>query len=397
MDHAEARTLASARADGEAVPAEELDQHLASCDMCSTFASGLQPLHLLTLALPRERAVFRFEVPVRRRRVAWFAAPAIAVALVVAVLFVTVLAPLPQFTVQAGAAQALERLSTLYVQRDVTDTLTGVVTHETIWYKAPSFVRIERVQGSSRSLEIDRPGERYLSGGGTATLSIDAAPSLDVVPEPLSATLAFYGAPAGPGPTIAGRPTTRMVLDAGNGQMRIAYVDAERYVALGGETRAVLGKTLVDRNRVVQRKTTLDVRYNQPIASALFDIPAHAPISSGGFRHVGVRSLHAAPHAVPAGFKVVTAGRSLDGDAALFARGALPVLVQMAPNRFGSADVPEGEVAARVSVSGRDALLLYGLYSVPRVTFVAGGYRVTVSSFLPRDALLALAAAMYPA
>jgi hypothetical protein len=266
--------------------------------------------------------------------------------------------------------------------------------HEKIWYRSPGFVRIER----DTQTIVRRPDVEWVSNADAAPfLRRNVPPSLDLVPEPLSPALAFYGTVAGPGPTIAGRATQRIEFVT-NTERRIAYVDAERFAELGAKKAFVLGKERLGKGAQIQtRKTTLAVRYNIAIPDSMFEIPRTDSVSDAGFHTARVRSLALPPHAEPRTFRRIAAGTSRLGDAILYLRGALPILVETtAATRGLGVIVRDDERSEPVAVDGRPATLVVGIYSSPRVVFDVLGRRVTIWAPLPRDALLALAAEMYP-
>ena len=93
MEHREAREMLSARADGELEPSavRALDDHLDACVECNAFGDGLLRLRALAVALPRvpEPDGLRARPPavrVRARRASFRFAPALAAAVVVAVI-----------------------------------------------------------------------------------------------------------------------------------------------------------------------------------------------------------------------------------------------------------------------------------------------------------------------
>ncbi|MDQ1712588.1 MAG: hypothetical protein QOE45_2038 [Frankiaceae bacterium] len=377
MTHDEVRDLASAVADGEAAATPAYREHLASCASCSGYAASLDRLRVLTAALPREPAPVALPQRVRsrigRRRVAFRLVPALAAA-TAAVLVVTLLPGPASFPVRsAGAAEPLLRLRSLYVERTV-----GEDTQERIWWRAPGSVRIERHTPDGDTVEIRTPGSAYDSG----LLTTGVAPEI-ALPEPISPTVALLGRDTGPGPEVAGRPTRRYVLTIG-GDIRVAYVDAG--VALRDDERIVLVK---GGGPVTKRVTA--VRIDTDIPDSTFAAPAGATRTDAGFRSRPLGSLRVEPASRPAGFSVVTAGRGPDGDAVLFARGSLPVLVRTG----GLAASERGEVRTVVR-GGRSYLVRADLYAPPGVQVVRRGVTLTVSAPLPLDALVELAARMYP-
>jgi hypothetical protein len=377
MTHDEVRDLASAVADGEAVPTAAYDSHVAGCVPCADYAASLDRLRALTLALPREAAPATLPARVaarigarvgarRRWRLAFVPAVAVVTAAVVAVL------PGPaSFPVRpAGAAEPLLRMRSLYVERTVSDG--HVTATERIWWRAPGSVRIER----GGSVEIRTPSSTY--EGGLYTTGVPPAIAL---PEPISPAVALLGTDTGPGPVVAGRPTRRYVLTIG-GDTRVAYVEAG--VELGADERIVLSKI----GGAVEKRVTT-VRLDEDLPDSLFRPPADATRTGAGFRAKPLGSLRVAPNTRPEGFRVVRAGRGPEGDAVLFARGSLPVLVRTG----GLAFTERGEVRSVVR-EGRTYLVQVDLYAPPQVELPYRG--VTVSAPLPLDALVDLAARMYP-
>ena len=411
MTHEEARTYASALADGELdgrlVPA--LDEHLAGCANCSAFGDRVRDLSSLASALPAEAAPAALLEAVTERL---SAAPArtpqlrpaprrrtsLAFAAVFAVTVVAVLGglPLPTFRLSAAeATRALRRIESIFIERAVTDH-TGpdspTTTVERIWFKAPGLLRIERRTGGRVEIEIRRPGERYVRNVTGAFRETGLPPEENPVPEPLSPTIALLGNRVGPGPVVAGRATVRIEVQLGGREHRSALVDASRFVVLGSERNAIIQKRTTINGELVETKRTLKIRYNPALPPTLFAIP-EVPSVDRGFRAGGLGSLAAPPRAVPAGMTLVRAGAGPLGAAALFADGAFAVLVEV----NGPSATSEGTVERQTTVAGRDATLALSLFDIPRVTFVVHGAQVTVVAPLEPDRLLALAASMYPA
>jgi hypothetical protein len=379
VTHDEVRDLASAVADGEAAPTPAYATHVAGCASCAAYAASLGRLRVLTLALPREaapatlparvgaRVGARVTARLARRRLAARLLPAVALATAAAVA-VAVLPGPASFPVRAaGAAEPLLRLRSLYVERSLSDGTT-----ERIWWRAPGSVRIER----GGTVTIRTPLSAF--DGGLYTTGV--APEI-ALPEPISPTVALLGRDTGPGPVVAGRPTRRYVLTIG-ADTRVAYVDAG--VALREDERIVLAKT----GGMVEKRVTT-VRLDEDLPDALFRPPAGVTRTDAGFRAAPLGSLRVAPKARPEGFRVVRAGRGPEGDAVLFARGSLPVLVRTG----GLASTDRGEVRTVVR-GGRPYLVQVDLYAPPSVELPYRG--VTVSAPLPLDALVDLAARMYP-
>lgn len=378
MTHDDALLNASARADGEAYdPA--LDAHLAGCAECAAYADGLARLSTLAAALPVERApdlapwlVRRVR---RRRALRWSSGLAAATAAaVVAVALPVTDATFPPPT--AAAAEPLRRLRSLYAER----TITGPdgTTVERVWFRAPASVRIERVvNGGPPDVTIRTPDLRYEGG----VLTRDVTPEI-ALPEPISPEVALLGTDTGPGPTVAGRPTRRLVLTV-HGQRRVAYVDAS--LSLGAEDPVVLGK---EAGTVTKRVTRLDV--DPAIPDALFTPPA-GNAADGGFRTRRIGSLSIEPERLPEGFVPVRAGSDVGGESLLLVDGALPLLVTSRPRDNG----PAGDVRTVVS-GGRTYLVTIGLYAVPSVEFLRDGVSVKVVAPLPVASLVAMADAMFP-
>jgi hypothetical protein len=414
IDHLVARELASARFDGEASSVAGLDEHLAACGECARFEAGLVRVRAAALALPAEQAPSGFaarlegslgRAPARRwRRLL----PAAAVA-ALAVLVVELLPVSPARVPGADAAEALTHIASFEIER-VIDTKTAdpsggflrTRTTQHIWFRAPGFVRVEtRTTGRSIGGKVDRddlfiarPGERYEMYDDFERRSIDVQPSLDLLPEPLSPTLAFTGRDTGPGPTMAGRPTRRYELTESDGSIRVAFVDAERFSVLGLDQTFVLGKFVYRGKSVVERKRTVSVAYNGPIDRTLFEIPMIEPVS-GGFVRRSLDALSFAPR-VPEGFGVVGAGigRNEDGvreEVMLFTKGAFPILIEGIQGNEESPDSPEVRVGSR-----RGYVTTY-LYALPTLTLNLGPTRlVRITAPLPTDGLVALAGQMYP-
>jgi hypothetical protein len=385
MTHDEVRDLLGAVADGEAARTPALATHLRECAGCAAYDDGLARLSALTAALPRDRAPSTLPDRVtrrirRRRRARWYV-PALAAA--TAALVALPLLPGPQAALTplppAAAAEPLLSLRSLYVERTVTDGTT--TSRERIWWRAPASVRIERhvtERGGETydTLTIETPGSRYDEGALTTGLPPSVA-----LPEPLSVTTALLGTDRGPGPVVAGLPTRtyEVVVD---GETRTAQVADG--IALGGtDSSIVLSKT---GGRGVT-KTTRRVDVNAAVPDALFD-PPQGPARDAGFAERDLGDLGIDPVRRPEGFAVVRAGSGPEGEAALFARGSLPVLVTSGGLRG------DGEVRT-VTYGGAPYLVRVHLYDVPSVQLDTGHGVVTVSAPLPLDSLVALATAMY--
>jgi hypothetical protein len=279
----------------------------------------------------------------------------------------------------AAAATQLLDLRSLYVERTL--TTGGTTTTERVWWRAPGSVRIERhTPGQPDTLTIETPGVSYADG----LLTTNAPPTI-ALPEPLSPTVALFGSDAGPGPRVLGQPTRRYDLTLG-GETRVAYVVARNVVAFGEDATVVVSKT---GGRVTKRVTAL--RLDPDLGDDLFTPPAGVSTSDGGFRTRPLGGLDVEPKARPRGFRLVRAGRGSDGDAALFARGSLPVLVTS-----GGATGGEPYESRTVQRGTRTFLVVVGLYGAPAVEVRDGGRVVTVRAPLPVDALVDLAARMYP-
>jgi hypothetical protein len=395
MTHDEVRDLAGALADGEATSTTAYERHIADCADCAGYAASLDTLRALTRALPREaappslpervgarigarigaRVGSRAAARVARRRRARLAfLPGLALVTAAAVAVAVLPSPASFPVRSAGAAEPLLRLRSLYVERTVSDG--HVTATERIWWRAPGSVRIERRKEGQDTVEIRTPLSTF--EGGLYTTGV--APAI-ALPEPISPAVALLGRDTGPGPVVAGRPTRRYVLTIG-GDTRVAYVDAG--VELGGDERIVLSKT----GGAVEKRVTT-VRLDEDLPDALFRPPAEVTRTDAGFRSKPLGSLRVAPKTRPEGFRVVRAGRGPEGDAVLFARGSLPVLVRTG----GLASAERGEVRTVVR-EGRSYLVQVDLYAPPSVELPYRG--ITVSAPLPLDALVDLAARMYP-
>ena len=414
IDHERARELAGARHDGELAPsrAVELDAHLADCAECRAFAAGLHRLTEFARTLPREPAPaglstrITARLPRRRRwpRLAWPLVPALTGAIVLALVLVASPDGTRTFEPPVVAAAAhLVDVGTLYVEREVvqTDVDAGREVDrmvERIWFRAPGFVRVERDTTNGRELEIYRPGVRYLALPNGVTHEVDTAPSADLLPEPLSPTVAMLGRPTGPGPVIAGRPTTRYELSFDSGESRTAYVDATT-LTIGTDQTAVLGKqAIVGKESQVGRirisKRVREIRYNEPILDERFCIPSDGPPMSAGFESVRIDSLRIRPHALPAGYTVARSGEGVGGQAYLLMRGASPVLVTEGGARGLLLEPPTRSEA--VEMGGRIGTVTIGLYTLPGLTFTTRGQLVTLVAALPPAELAQLALSMYP-
>jgi hypothetical protein len=421
IDHDDARMFASARVDGELDPAlvSDLDEHLTGCDACTDFAVAIPRLSALAAVLPRELAPDDLPArvgerlpagaepqqlaPLRRRR-SWRVrlVPSFAAALLV-VLVVLLVGPTPVVRLpEAEAADALARISTFFVEREIesnVDPESGslrpgatFLTRERIWFKAPGSVRIERettVGGAPRrTLQIERPGERYLENASGRFRETGLVPQPDL-PEPLSPTISLLGQDVGAGPSVLGRTTRRVELRFDQ-EVRVAFVDAERFSVLGLEESVVLVKGPRE-GSTSARKRTVQLRYNPPLADSFFEIPAIAA-NDHGFRRAPIASLIAPPAGTPEGLDVVLAGKGPNGQAVLYAQGAFRVLVAI------DAALTTADPSRRIpsQVGSRPAMVILSLYDLPRVKFEVEGHFVSVSAPLETDQLIALASAMYP-
>ncbi|HVL91598.1 MAG TPA: zf-HC2 domain-containing protein [Actinomycetota bacterium] len=407
MRHEDARTLASARADGEleAAGIAELEAHLAGCDECRAFTHAIPRLGALARALPEPALRDGFAVPsmstrrtrrIRRPRLAGWAAAAVvaAIALLVSGL------PAGGFRVEpAGAAEALLTIRTLDVTREIVETSfdgTRTTTIERIRYRAPATTRIDRTvtdaRGTATQTEIRLPGARALIQGSAATLQTGLPPDPNMVPEPLSPSLALAGRVTGPGPQVAGRATERVVLESPDGTVvREALIDASQASLLSSEVAVVLRKQAAGARRTVAKRVTA-IAYNVTLDDSLFALPT-VPAGSGGFRPQPPASLSMPPAATPDGFSVVHAGSGPAGDAVLYARGAFTILVQTGPR----AETEDDTVVTRPARAGDgEAWYLIGLYDLPALRFRSGGTTITISAPMTREQLEAVAARMYP-
>lgn len=413
--------LASAAHDGELDPASAADLagHLDACADCARHAAALAALGTLVATLPRVGAphalasstVSRIRRGRRRgapRRAASAAAVAVAAAVLVLLLpgglvpptpfAPTRFAPLPA----DAAAVSLIGVRSMYIERTVVEDPLGDAGRrhtavERIWWLAPAWLRVERVVTDAagrrtRELTIRRGDTRYDQRTGRApTVTRRAAPDLDGIPEPLSSTVAVLGRPTGPGPAVAGRPTTRYELKVQLAR-RVALVDTARFVTLRGEDRLVLAKEHVENGVVVATRIVTRVDVNPPIDASRFDVPDDARAVDLGFRTRDPARLRGlVPDAAP-DLSVVAAGTSADGaDVVLYQSGAFPVLVTTAPPVVADdrADVEP------VTVGTMPGLVRVPLYGYPSVSFTHDGARVTLVAPLPPAQLVDLAERMY--
>lgn len=381
-DHDDARLHASARADGEEYDAALLAAHLPECADCRAYDDGLARLSTLTAALPREPAPDprpALARRVRRRRLLRLA-PALAAATAVAVA-VTVL---PSGTATfappgAAAAEPLRTLRSLYLERTVTGPEGEF--EERIWFRAPVYVRVDRVRnGTVTTTRVETP---HLSYDGDV-VTTNAAPTIPL-PEPLSPTVSLLGEDTGEGPVIAGRPTRTVVLTVGR-QRRTAYVDTERALALGGDEVLILGKQAPGTTKRVTR-----VDRDPVIPYDVFAPPPEARRVDGGFTPADLGRLSIEPDALPKGFASVASGRDAAGESALFVDGSLPLLVTTRPM-----PPPQEEELRTVARGDRVYLVTLDLYAPPSVQFLRGSVNVSLVAPLPVEALVDLAERMYP-
>jgi hypothetical protein len=396
MEHAEARELLSARLDGELPPerAPALEAHLASCGECRAFADGVMRLHALAAELPREepgRLFARTTVPAPLRpRRAWRLAPALAA--VLAVILFMVFATPPGFKVPvAAAAERLTSISTFYAEREITDS-SPFTTTERIWFRAPNYLRVERVGDALDSLTIRRPGELFEGRRSGGTLTTGLPPDADVLPEPLSPTIALLGRIKGAGPTITGHPTLRYVLDLGNGRVRTADVDAHGYEVLGIKESLIFGKTVSRNGAVTTTKRVTAFQLNIPIDDSIFAIP-QATSHDAGFHLGPVTEIAAGPISQPRGFDLVAAGSGPDGSRILYARGSFPLQIDI------SKQSPTGDqqtsITRSVTVAGHTAFLMLDLYALPRISFDLKDRVVTITAPMTQAELVDTAEAMF--
>ena len=407
MEHDEARMLASARADDELEPARfaGLDEHLAICEPCRAFAAALPQLSVLAAALPRAHAPTDLTRRVRaglaepRPQVSrvrrWRLAPAIAAAIVVALVAVMVgsvpIVRLPR----AEAADALTRITSLFIEREITffgdDGRPSGITKEKLWFKAPGLVRSEIESERGRTVFIERPGMRYREDATGRTLETGLLPSTAPLPEPLTPTIALLGTESGPGPIVLGRPTRRIQLSF-EGERRVAFVDASTFAVLGVEESVVLGKETIQGGRVTARKRTVALEYNLDIPASMFRIPAGARSTDHGAEARPLGTLTAPPAGRLEGLTLVAAAAGPQGEAILYAKGAFQVLVEI--DVFAVTPSPSRSVSSRVG--RREATLVLPLFGLPQIRFLVDGHRIFVRAPLPPEQLVELAEAMYP-
>ena len=421
------RELVSARHDGEldAAGMSELAAHLPDCAECTAYAEGLRGLGALARELPVEdmpgdlAARIAAALPharVGRRRWRWrVAVPALGA--VLATLLVALLGGVDRLGVfplpQAAAAEPLRHLTSLYAERVIEaysappeEALTRR-TVERVWFQAPDRLRVEQDvtepgQPLRRSVVVRVAGAQYESATGLTT----GRPPQIELPEPLSVTVPLLGRLVGPGAVVAGRPTRVYELQLpGSLVVRTALVDSERPTLLGVEQSVILGKdNLGDFQRGRVSKHTRVVRYNEPIPASTFALPAQ-PSTDLGFHAAALHTLGVRPAAVPEGFRLVSAGRGPDGEAAVYAQGALLVLATLSPTGDDLQPEPEQEEGiaesrpSRESVSlgdGRSGVVELDLYAVPRIRLTYRGAVLTVAAPLGPSQLAALVRQMYP-
>ena len=146
-------------------------------------------------------------------RARWRLAPALAAAIVIA-LVASMVGSVPIVRVpRAEAADALTRITSLFIEREITffgdDGRPSGITKEKLWFKAPGLVRSETESERGRTVFIERPGVRYREDATGRFLETGLLPSTAPLPEPLTPTIALLGTESGPGPTVLGRPTPK--------------------------------------------------------------------------------------------------------------------------------------------------------------------------------------------
>jgi len=394
IDHADARELLSARLDGE-LPEErapELDVHLTTCAECRAFFDDAMGLRALIAELPREEPG---ELFARRRAPSRFKlrlAPAIAAALIV-VLFLVLGSP-PGFKVPvADAARALTTIRTFYAEREVTQG--GETIREKIWFQAPGFLRIERKTARGTQIIVERPGARYEQLGTYRTLTTGLPPDVNVLPEPLSPSIALLGTLVGPGPVIDGRQTLRYELDLGQNRTRTADVDAERFTALGTTESLVLSKEAAAGGNSAGRKRVLDFRINEPIDASTFTFPSIPSIQTvdEGWRTTPSARAEIPPVRVPNGFRLITAATGPGGMRQVYARDSFGIQIGV------SSEEPVGNTstssAIGVMVGGHHATIIEDLYQLPSISFELLGRFVTITAPMSEDGLVETARTMF--
>ena len=314
-------------------------------------------------------------------------APLLAAAISLAVIFAVLGPPATFHAPVAAAAERLTTIKTLYIERLVTQG--GRTARERIWYEAPRFLRIERTSSSGTDLEIDRPGQRFRRTSSGETLQTGLPPSADVLPEPVSPTVELLGVREGPGPAIDGVPTVLYELSFDNGVTRTAYVADGTYVALGVDNNLILQKESPNEASTTTRVATL--RVNEPIDPSMFEIPRIAA-TDVGYRTQPLASFPVVPAALPAGFRLVSAASSPEGDVALFARGALSIELDLSP-RLPTTSATSRSIDA--TIGSTPATIVDDLYALPRITFPLAGRWITIAGPLDHQGLIDTARAMF--
>ncbi|HVE99654.1 MAG TPA: zf-HC2 domain-containing protein [Mycobacteriales bacterium] len=418
MTHQQVREWLSAQRDGELHGVDDaiVRDHLRTCAACRDHQLALDRLSAVLGALPRveppaalaERTLARIAGEKRARRPRGRVVLPVAFVAVAAAVMVGLLptppAPLDivsRATLPAGAAAApLTDVRSLYVERVVVETPDGDPARrrtvaERVWWAAPDRLRIERdvtdATGRRSTELVVRAGDHGLDVvDGRRTSYRAGAPDLAHLPEPLSTTIGFLGRPQGPGPTVAGRPTTRYEVVLA-GVRRVALVDAARYIALGGDDRLILGKQQLVDGILVATRTVRRVDVNPPVDPARFAVPVGRESVDRGFRERPVDSLPAVrPVAAPRGFRVARSGADATGSALLYQRGAFPILVTSAVP-----DTQEPLELETVTVGSRPAFVRVPLYGYPSISFSYRGAQITLTAPLPANQLAQLAQRMY--
>jgi hypothetical protein len=201
----------------------------------------------------------------------------------------------------------------------------------------------------------------------------------------------ILGHVTGAGPTVLGRPTLRVVAEF-DLERRVALVDDERYLVMGGQEAVVFQKTtVIQRSRIEKR--TISIEYNPVLPDSLFAIPPGLQPTDAGARPRTLGSIPAAPAAGLEGLDLISSVSGPNGSAVMYGAGAFQVLVTI----DADPDTQNPVEQRAAEVAGRPAVLVLSLYRLPQARFTVGDHSIVLSAPLLPDDLVELASRLYPA